>query len=349
VPNFRACLALAASALALAPPASAQRSSGGADKPFVPTYEANFPDPFILPVEGRYIAYATNDGGRNVPMAVSRDLVRWEALNGPDGKARDAMPVLPPWAKAGKTWAPEVLKVQGGYILYFTARHAKSDWQCIGVATSSDPLGPFTSNAAEPLVCQMDRGGTIDATPFRDADGQLYLYYKNDGNRIRKPTELFAQRLSADGLRTSGEPVALLRNDAAWEGNVVESPTMVRRGGGYTMLFSANDFFWSDKSRLSPYAIGCALCDGPMGPCKDAPDNPLLYSYSDPKMGCLSGPGHQTIFNAGGRSFIAFHAWQATPGCRRLDEKRFMYIAPLGWDAAGKPQIGRSLRPAKGK
>jgi hypothetical protein len=206
--------------------------------------------------------------------------------------------------------------------------------------------GAVHLDAAEPLVCQMDRGGTIDATPFatRTASFISTTRMTVTGSEAH---ELFAQRLSADGLRTSGEPVALLRNDAAWEGNVVESPTMVRRAGGYTMLFSANDFFWSDKSRLSPYAIGYALCDGPMGPCKDAPDNPLLYSYSDPKMGCLSGPGHQTIFNAGGRSFIAFHAWQATPGCRRLDEKRFMYIAPLGWDAAGKPQIGPSLRPRR--
>jgi beta-xylosidase len=317
--------------------------------PFVPTYAANFPDPFILQHDERFFAYATNtDKGReNVQMAWSRDLISWQPVTdrGDDKKLHDAMPVLPPWAARGHTWAPEVLKTGTGFLLYFTARDRKSDLQCVGVAASPHPLGPFTSKAPEPLVCQKELGGTIDASPFRDAEGQLYLYFKNDGNRIGKPTAIFAQRLSPDGLSLTGDRVSLLRNDKPWEAHVIEAPTMARTPGGYTMLFSANDFGWQEHHRLSPYAMGYARCDGPMGPCTDAPDNPLLHSYNDRKLGCLSGPGHQTIFEVGKRSFLAFHAWQTTSGCRRLDWKRFMYIAPLGWKD-GKPQIAASLRPA---
>jgi beta-xylosidase len=318
--------------------------------PFVPVYRTDFPDPFILRHGDRYVAYATNsDKAReNVPMATSTDLVNWEPLKDLQDpkKPHDAMPVLPPWVKRGFTWAPEVLKTEAGYVLYFTARDKKSDWQCVGTATSADPLGPFTSQATEPLVCQGDLGGTIDASPFRDADGQLYLYFKNDGNRVGKPTQIFGQRLSRDGLSLTGERVSLLRNDAAWEAHVIEAPTMVRTTSGYTMLYSANDYGWQEQQRLSLYAIGYARCTGPMGPCTDAPDNPLLYSYYDPKLGCLSGPGHQTVFGANNRTYIAFHGWQATPGCRRLDPKRFMYIAPVAWKN-GKPLIAPSLRPAK--
>jgi beta-xylosidase len=335
---------------ALAAPALSASAPGEAPL-FVPAYQANFPDPFILPHDGRYLAYATNSdrGRQNVQMASSTDLVEWEPLRDPSSpdKLHDAMPALPPWAKRGHTWAPEVLKTDAGYVLYFTARDRKSDWQCVGTATSADPLGPFTSEATEPLVCQGELGGTIDASPFRDADGQLYLYFKNDGNRIGKPTEIFVQRLSRDGLSLAGERISLLRNDTKWEAHVIEAPTMARTPGGYTMLFSANHFGWEENQRLSPYAMGYARCEGPMGPCTDAPDNPVLYSYSDPELGCLSGPGHQSLFKDGRRSYIAFHAWMATPGCRRTDPKRFMYIAPLGWSAAGKPQIAASLRPAK--
>lgn len=331
-------------ALAAAPAAAREPA-------FAPVFTEDFPDPFILEHQGRYLAYATNGGDANVQMAASSDLVAWEPLrdSGNPRRLHDAMPSLPGWAKKGFTWAPEVMEVGGRFILYFTARHDESEQQCVGAAVSADPLGPFVAQGAGPLVCQHGLGGTIDANPFRDADGALYLYFKNDGNHpsANKPAEIWGQRLSSDGLRLVGEPVALLRNDKPWEGRVVEAPTMVRTADGYTMLFSANDYGWQESQRLSVYAMGYARCQGPLGPCADAPDNPLLYSFNSREAGCLSGPGHQTVFEARGRRFIAFHAWAATSGCRRADAKRFMYISPLGWNAAGKPQIAPSLRPAQ--
>jgi beta-xylosidase len=310
---------------------------------------ADFPDPHVLPHGSEYLAYATNSGGLNVQMAVSSDLVTWTRLEDGKGKPHDAMPTLPAWAAKGATWAPEVMKVGDRFILYHTSKHAKRKQQCVGAAVSADPRGPFVDASAAPLVCQHDLGGTIDAHPFRDADGQLYLYFKNDGNHpsARKPTRIWGQRLSADGLSLVGEPAALITNDKAWEGGAVEAPSMVRTRSGYTLLFSANFFGW-ESQRLSPYAMGYAGCRGPLGPCTDAPDNPLLYSFSG-KMGCLSGPGHQAVFQANGRQYIAFHGWAVTPGCRKSDPRRHMYISPLGWSAAGKPLIAPSLRPAAAK
>lgn len=319
-------------------------------QPFVPVFRTNFPDPFVLPHRGgEYLAFATNaEGGRaNVQMARSTNLIEWEFIRGANGALHDAMPDLPPWAREGWTWAPEVIRHGDRFLLYFTAKERRSELQCVGVAVASDPRGPFTSTATEPLVCQRELGGTIDPSAFRDADGQMYLYYKNDGNhpRFARPTDLFAQRLSADGLSLTGPATALLRNDTAWEAHVIESPTMVRRGNGYVMFFSANHFGWEAHQRLSPYAMGYARCTGPMGPCTDAPTNPILYSYNDRRAGCLSGPGHQALFEAGGRQFIVFHAHAARAGCRRTTDGRYMYIAPLGWQG-DVPQIGESLRPA---
>jgi beta-xylosidase len=316
--------------------------------PFVPVFETNFPDPFILPHSGAFLAYATNPEGAaaNVPMARSPDLVNWSLVRGKDG-LHDAMPDLPPWAREGWTWAPEVLPHQGRYLLYFTAKEKSSGLQCVGVAAATDPAGPFTSSAVEPLVCQRPLGGTIDPHVFRDSNGQLYLYYKNDGNhpKFGKPTDIFVQRLAPDGLSLIGEPVALLRNDQKWEAHVIESPTMVRQGDRYVMFFSANHFGWEPDQRLSPYAMGFARCEGPMGPCTDAPANPILYSYNSSKAGCLSGPGHQALFETAGRQFIVFHAHAARGGCRNANKGRYMYIAPLLWEA-GDPRIGVSLRPA---
>jgi beta-xylosidase len=272
-------------------------------------------------------------------MASSADLSTWRILfdEANPGRLHDAMPVLPPWAETGNTWAPEVLQTSAGFLLYFTARHTASGLQCVGVATSADPRGPFTSTASEPLVCQYALGGTIDASPFRAPDGQLYLYFKNDGNNpdFARTTEIFAQPLAADGLSLTGTPTSLVRNDQPWEGRVVEAPTMVERSGSYFLFFSANDYGWQPSQRVSSYAIGYATCAGPLGPCTGAPDNPFLASSIQP---CLSGPGHQTVLQSGGKEFFAFHSWSATKDCRPADLGRFMHVVQLSWQD-GVPRI----------
>ena len=323
-------------------------AAASAEPVHVPLFKQDFADPFVVEHEGQFIAYATNRG-INLPMAASRDLVTWRLVMDPaqPKKQLDGMPQLAGWVKEGRTWAPEVIKAGERWLLYYTAHHRKKDRPCIGAAVAAAPTGPFRDMSAEPLVCQDDLGGTIDAHPFRDSDGQLYLYYKNDGNnpRVLKPSQIWVQRLSADGLQLLGEAVPLVRNDKHWEWRVVEAPAMVRRpDGGYSLFFSANHFGWEADQRYSNYAIGYAQCKGPMGPCTDAPENPILYSYNTRSAGCLSGPGHPGVFNARGRSFIAFHAWAATSGCRKAKDERYLYVAPLSWKD-GKPVIGPSLRP----
>jgi beta-xylosidase len=331
-------LALAAASLAAVAPAAA------AEPLFVPVFEEDFADPFVLLNGGEFIAYATNRG-INLPMATSRDLVHWEFVRDPNDpkKLRDGLPELGAWARKDFTWAPEVMKIGDRFVLYYTARDRKRDIQCIGAATAADPRGPFRDSSAAPLVCQPELGGSIDADPFRDADGKLYLYYKSDGNNVGKGTTIWAQRLSEDGLSLVGAPSPLVKDDKEWENKLVEAPTMVLTPAGYRLLFSAAFYGWNTE-RLSPYATGYATCDGPLGPCKDAPENPILHSFNDRDAGCLSGPGHTSVFQAAGRSFMTFHAWAATKGCRKADDKRYLYIVPLKWQD-GKPVIGISVRP----
>ena len=82
-----------------------------------PVFNQDFPDPFILPVEGGYYAYSTNAAGRNVQVIYSPDLFTWERA----GEEGDALPVLPAWAQANAslTWAPSALRRGGGDNLYY--------------------------------------------------------------------------------------------------------------------------------------------------------------------------------------------------------------------------------------
>jgi beta-xylosidase len=335
-----AYLAALAALLCLIPAVAAGAPS------FVPVLKTNFPDPSVVEHQGTFIAYSTNSG-INLPMASSRDLVTWQPVMDPRDpkKPLDGMPRLATWVKEGFTWAPDVIEAGGRWLLYYTARHRKKDIQCIGVAASASPLGPFRDLASEPLVCQPKLGGSIDADAFRDSDGKLYLYFKSDGNAVGKGTVIWGQRLAADGMSLAGEPVGLLQDDAPWESRLVEAPMMVRSPAGYQLFFSAAYFGWNPDQSLSPYATGYAACKGPLGPCTDAPENPILHSFNDRQAGCLSGPGHPSIFEAGGRSYMAFHAWAATSGCRKAKDERYLYVAPLFWKD-GKPVIGPSLRPS---
>ena len=271
-----------------------------------PALALDFPDPFVLKVGDTYYAYATNGNGKQVQTATSQDLVLWRP--GPD-----ALPhVAERWSFNGQTWAPEVLRIGDRYVLYYATN------QQIGRAVATTPLGPFVDDSTAPLVAAPQLGGAIDPSPFRDDDGSLYLYWKNDGNAIGVKTKIWVQRLSPDGLRVVGPAFQTgEKNDAAWEGQVVEAPEMVEHDGRYDLFYSGSDYA-SDA-----YAVGYATCESAMGPCVDATENPILATACE-----AHGPGHNAVFG----TWTAYHAWNAAHTRRQL------WISKLDWKH-GKPDV----------
>ncbi|MFL5651149.1 MAG: glycoside hydrolase family 43 protein [Chloroflexota bacterium] len=269
-----------------------------------PVIDADFPDPFILADAGRYFAYATTDVSQNLQLARSSDLVTWEMLD-------DPLPKLPGWS-SGDTWAPEVLKTSAGYVLYYTAhdsdlkRPDSSGSQCITLAVSKAPEGPFVDGSDKPLVCQADLGGSIDATAFVDVDKTPWLIWKNDGNCCNLPTRFFMQQLSPDGLSLTGKVTDLgVVNDASWEGSLIEAPTLTVKDGTYYLFYSANGY------DTEFYAVGYATAKKVTGPYVDAAENPILKSPAEgPNAARARGPGHQSIVkDDDGELWLAYHAW----------------------------------------
>jgi len=278
-----------------------------------PVLDQDFPDPDVLKVGDVYYAYATNANDFNIQSARSSDLVSWDVLG-------DVMPTLPDWAvqSFGWAWAPEVFSPsEGQYVMYFTARFAIGfdGIQCIGIATGEDPTGLFISSDPEPFICQTGEGGSIDPSTFLDADGQRYVLWKNDGNSRGGRSWLYIQKTSADGLTLQGEPRRLLTADQAWEGILVEAPTLWQQDDRYYLFYSANAY--NDRR----YGVGYAVAEEILGPYIKAED-PLLKTYL---AAGLVGPGGQDILTGpGGGTWILFHGW-APDGYRRL------YLGPLDW------------------
>lgn len=285
-----------------------------------PVYRHDFADPFVLKVGKSYYAYATNTGSFTIPLLVSRDLVHWK---GPT----EALQTLGTWTLQGNTWAPAVAPlVSGRYAMYYTAHDISISRQCISVAFASLPTGPFRDTRSRPLVCPASLDGAIDPSPFRDRDGRLYLYWKNDGNCCGLQTHIFVQQLSADGSHLLTPRRSLAVNDQSWEGAVIEGPTMWQHDGKYYLFYSGNDYSGAS------YAVGYSLCTGPMGPCTESQSNPILKSRCK-----AAGPGGETITtDARDQTWMVYHAWLSSAVNR--DPGRVLWIDRLDWKA-GRPVV----------
>jgi Glycosyl hydrolases family 43 len=251
----------------------------------------DFADPFVLRAGDVYYGYSTNSGAGDVQVIRSADLVTWELVG-------NALAALPSWAAPNATWAPAVLQRDGGYVVYYTVREAASQRQCISRAAAASPAGPFRDDSTGPLLCQRDLGGSIDPTPFVDADGRAFLLWKSEGLGGMAPT-IWSQQLTTDGLALSGTAQPLLSVDRAFERGVVEAPTLLREGSTYFLLYAAAD--WNSRN----YSTAYATCVGPAGPCTKPADGRVLTS--GPR---IAGPGGAEVFrDSGGALWAAFHAF----------------------------------------
>jgi beta-xylosidase len=315
--------------------------------------DGDFADPFVLRAGSGYYAFASGARGSHLQLAKSPDLSRWTM-------AGDPLPKLPAWAAPteGLTWAPAVLARGTSFVLYFTTRDAESGFQCISRATAARPEGPYIDGSTRAMICQVGgrRGastavggaqaaaaagalcGSIDPSPFVDADGTAYLLWKSDENAsaCRTAPRLWSQRLSPDGLELLGAPSALLARDRAWEGDIVEAPSMIKRGNAYYLFYSAN---WYDSSA---YAIGYAVCSSPTSSCRKMTGAaPFLASA-----GALLGPGGQELFtDAAGALWMAYHAWTAPHAGYQAGGERRLRLAKVAFGADGAPLATLSGTP----
>ena len=160
----------------------------GYEKIINPVLPGDRPDPTVIEINGEYWAAATsNEWSPLFPIFKSKDLVNWELVNYvfPDG--------APDWA-LNNFWAPELSydEKQGKVYLYYTARDKRTKRLSCAAAVADSPMGRFKDLG--PLVAQ--EPGSIDAFAARDEKGKLYLIWKEDGNSMGLPTNIWAQEMT---------------------------------------------------------------------------------------------------------------------------------------------------------
>jgi xylan 1,4-beta-xylosidase len=252
---MRRTIAAAFTLLLLACGAAAQRRGAEYANPVA---AGDYPDPSVIRVGRDYWATSTtSEWGPPFTILHSRDLVNWRQV----GTVFDERPA---WA-VGSFWASEIAEDRGRFYIYYSARKPNGGPLCVAVATAPRPQGPYTDRG--PLVCQ--EVGSIDGFHVRDERGRRYLLWKEDGNSVSRPTPIWAQRLTEDGTRLVGERRELLRNTERWEkhptlpyGDLIEGPSIVRRGGWFYMFYSGNFCC----ARECDYMVGVARARKLLGP-----------------------------------------------------------------------------------
>jgi beta-xylosidase len=302
-----------------------------------PVWPGYFADPFVLRVGDHYFAYGTNDAeasGKAFEILESPDLVHWRSV----GRALDAVDGL----DARDHWAPEVAQRDGLFYMYFSAGVEDREHR-IRLAVADRPEGPFAYHG---VVLTPDEPFAIDANPFRDDDGQWYLYYAHDvldGDRVG--TSLAVDRM-LDMETLAGEGRTILRATADWQifqrdremygqtydWHTVEGAHVLKRYGRYWCLYSGGA--WNGPT----YGASWAVADDPLGPFTDVgTGRPALLRTVEGK---VHGPGHNSVVTTPeGVDYIVYHAWDPARTARQ------MYIDRLDWTPDGPTTVGPTITP----
>jgi hypothetical protein len=285
------------------------------------------PDPDVMRVGSTYYAYTTGTTwGNHIGVLTSTSPAGgFHTITG-HSYGSTALGPLPSWEKVDTQTSPGVFFWGGRYMMYYDALDTATGLTCLTVATSATPVGPFRDTSTGPFLCQHDYAGSVDPSPFIDANGQPWLYWKSNDGSSAMPAYLWGAPLSSDGMSIAAAPMVMLSQDTSahpWE-STIENPAMVLVGGVYELFFAGGG--WNSTG----YAEGYAVCDGPSGPCAQPQAGPILSSY-----GSVAGPGGATLFTDGsGGWWMAYHGW--TSGCTSYScgGARELYTAPVAFGSS---------------
>jgi beta-xylosidase len=240
-------------------------------------------------------------------------------------------------------WAPEVGYHDGQFFLYYSVGHRDKNHQ-LRVAISRSPLGPYSDcqSVLDPQICAF----AIDPHPFKDCDGQWYLFYARDfldsAEGHRAGTALAVTKLT--GMVTAaGLGRVVLRAKSDWQRfqkgrlmygrefdwHTLEGPFVRFHDGLYYCFYSGGR--WEDDT----YGVDYGVSKNVMGPYSDAGnENGARILRTIP--GSLIGPGHNSLIQSpDGRTNIVFHAWDPARRARR------MFIEKISWTRIG-PRLSRN-------
>jgi beta-xylosidase len=285
-------------------------------------------DPSAHVFNGKLFIYPSHDYEAGVPADdlgshfAMRDYHVF-SLDKVGGKAVDHGVVLDikdvPWA-GRQMWAPDAAEKSGRYYFYFPAKD-KQDVFRIGVASGTNPAGPFKANP-EPIKGSF----SIDPAVFKDTDGRFYMYFGGIwGGQLQRwatgaytPNDVYpandqpalcakVARLGDDMISFADAPRDVVIQDDA--GKPLTAGDNSRRFFEASWMHKYRDTYYFSYSTGDTHFIAYATSKSPLGP----------FTYRgkilEPVLGWTN---HHSIVEFEGKWYLFYHDSQASGGQTHL-------------------------------
>ena len=278
----------------------------------------------IVKSAGQYWLFAT---GRGIKSYYSPDLKTW--TTGPV-----VLTTLPVWHKRavpgnrGHLWAPDVIHLDGRYLLYYSVSTWGVRTSAIGLVSNVtlDPNAPDYRWVDQGMVIQSSdevNFNAIDPGITLGSDGKLWMTFGSywSGIKLIQLDRATGKRMAPDS------PVSALAYSDA-----IEAPCLWHHDQHYYLFVN-----WGQCCRGvdSTYNIRVGRSASITGPYLDKAGTDLLQDGGSRFLettGQFIGPGHAAIFSEGRTDWLGYHYYDAAR--RGLAS---LAVAPLQWDADGWP------------
>lgn len=267
-----------------------------------PILGGDYPDPTIMrDGDDYYMTHSSFDYLPGLVVFHSKDLVNWQPIS---FALKEYL---------GSVWAPDIVKYNGKYYIYFTVSGAKGS---NFVVWADNPHGPWS----DPIDLKT---GHIDPCHAVSEDGTQWMFLSG-GHRIK---------LSDDGLSVVPETMEKVyggwQYPADWitEGFCLEGPKIKKIGEYYYFLNAQGGTAGPPTSHMIVVARSKSID----GPWENDPDNPLIRTYEDSEKWWSKGHG-SLIDDPEGNWWIVYHAYEnlfTNMGRQTLMEP--IEITPDGW------------------
>jgi arabinan endo-1,5-alpha-L-arabinosidase len=307
----------------------------------------NVHDPAIIKEGEYYYSYSTDVGygitvRSGLQIRKSKDLVQWTF----EGWVFNSLPALGAAfiTQGGGTpfnslWAPCVVKVGAEYRLYYSLSCSLPRLSVIGLATASNPLGPWTEKG---LVVKSVNNSTvqtnaIDPSVIVAGNGEHWMMYGSawDGIYSLKLNPATGLALVPDdkGTRIANRGFT----GSAYNGNIEGADIIYNTALNKYFLFISYD--WLETK----YNVRVMRGDNPNGPFFDfngvnantnVDHGPMIIApYKFIGHGGWQGVAHSTAFSDGSGQYYIAH--QGRPGIDKYYMN--MHVRKLFWTTDGWP------------
>lgn len=273
-------------------------------------------------------------------------------LRSADGRHWQNMPPVfekaPQWAVdsikgyEGHTWAPDIIRHNGRYYLYYSVSTFGKNSSAIGVATATtlDPNKPgygWTDHGMVLRSYPTDKWNAIDPNVIIDEKGKPWMTWGSwwDGIQLIRLSD---DMLGVSKTQPTRYTIASRSRDAQGKyiGNkgAIEGPFLFHKNGWYYLFAS---FDYCCKGVDSNYKVAVGRAKNITGPYLDREGRDMLQGGGTIVLkgnDRYPGVGHCSVYHFGGKDYIYFHGYD-----RQEDGHSKLLVREVKWDKAGWPVI----------